>query len=134
MTKKELSQLYWLNREIEKDRQALSELWGRAENVSPRFSGMPQAKGRGDKTGSCAAQMADLEESIQRNMQRCFQEQRRLTDYINTLPDSFLRQVLSWRYIHCLSWTQVALRMGGGNTADSVRKSHDRFLRREEGK
>ena len=49
-------------------------------------------------------------------------------DYIQSISDSRMRRVLRYRYIDNLSWQQVAFRMGKNHTADSCRKSHDRFM------
>ena len=41
---------------------------------------------------------------------------------------SNIRRIVSLRVIDGLSWNKVALKMGGGNTEDSVRKAFDRFV------
>ena len=44
MTIKELSQLYWLNREIEEDKRRLDELEAMTTSPkSPKYDGMPPA-------------------------------------------------------------------------------------------
>ena len=58
MTKKELSQLYWLKREIEEDRRRLDELEAIAASpASPRYDGMPHAPGAGDGMARMAAEI-----------------------------------------------------------------------------
>jgi len=47
---------------------------------------------------------------------------------IDQIPDSFMRRIVRLRVMDDLSWQQVARAMGGGNTADSVRKAFDRFF------
>lgn len=51
MTLKELSQLYYLNREIEMDKKRLLELEARAVSCSSDLSGMPRSSGVGDRVG-----------------------------------------------------------------------------------
>lgn len=75
-----------------------------------------------------AAEIADLRSIIDANIRRCWQEMRRLSRYISTVEDSQMRQILTLRYIECLTWNQVADAIGGGNTEDSVRMAHNRFL------
>ena len=39
------------------------------------------------------------------------------------------RRIFELRYIDGCNWVQVARRIGGGNTAESVRKRHNRYIR-----
>jgi len=128
MTKKELSQLYWLNREIEEQQQRLAELEALATNCTSRITGMPSGRGVNDKLAGYVAEIADLRGLIDLNLKKCFYELNRLTRYINSVEDSQIRQILSLRYINGLSWVQIAFALGGGNTADGVRMAHKRFL------
>ena len=81
MTLKELSQLYYLNREIEMDKKRLQELEVLAVSISPNLTGMPRSPGVSDKVGRYAAEIADLKgiiETLQRQMERQFMENFRL--------------------------------------------------------
>jgi len=49
-------------------------------------------------------------------------------DYIQSLTDSRIRRILRYRYIDNMTWRQVAHKMGGRATEDSVRMEHNRFL------
>lgn len=49
--------------------------------------------------------------------------------YISAIGDEVTRRIFTLRYIDGLNWHQVAWRTGG-NTADSVRMIHNRYLRR----
>lgn len=130
MTKAELSQLYYLNREIETEQRRIAELETKATNISAKVSGMPGVSGISDKT-AIAAEIADCKAIVQAKAEQCIHEYNRLCRYIAGVDDSFMRQILQYRYIAGLSWTQVAMRIGGGNTPDGVRMAHDRFLRRQ---
>lgn len=132
MTVKELSQLYWLNREIETDLHRLHELESlvagpRAQNMS----GMPHMSGYGDALARCVAEIVDLKAIIAAKQQQCIYERNRLERYIADIPDSLTRQVFTLRFINGLHWYQVAMSIGGGNTEDSVKKVCYRYLRRE---
>lgn len=127
MTRHELSQLYYLNREIESDKQKLIELESAATSVTSRITGLPHASGISDKT-AIAAEMVYLKGKIQANIDRCFYEYNRLITYINSVSDSLVRQILTCRFINGMSWAQVAMSIGGDNTPDNVRKICQRFL------
>lgn len=60
MTLKELSQLYYLNREIEKDEQRLAELEAIATGTTQNVTGMPHGSSVGDKVGKGATDIIYL--------------------------------------------------------------------------
>ena len=127
MTIKELSQLYYLNREIEQDKQRIRELEIKATSTIVNISGLPHMKGISDKT-AIAADIADLKAVVEAKNKMCIAEYNRLMRYITTIDDSYIRQILTFRYVNGFSWVQVAMHIGGGNTEDSIRKAHKRFL------
>lgn len=49
-------------------------------------------------------------------------------DYIQSLNDSRIRRIIRYRFIDSLTWRQVATRMGGRATEESVRKEFERFM------
>jgi len=51
-----------------------------------------------------------------------------VNDYVESIDDSLIRQIIILRYIDGYTWEQVAAHIGGNNTADSVRMMHNRFL------
>lgn len=58
-------------------------------------------------------------------------EKRCIENFIYDIEDSLTRRIFEYRYIKGSkqpTWREVAFRIGGGNTADSVRKSHERFF------
>lgn len=129
MTLKELSQLYYLNREIEMDQRRLRELEAKALPGVQVITGMPHGAGVVDKVGDSAVEMADLQSIIEAKHQRCLYERSRLERYIAGIDDSSLRQIFTYRFINGLPWRQVAACIGGGNTEDSVKKQVYRHLR-----
>jgi hypothetical protein len=60
LNKKELSELYFLNREIEQQQMRLQELEAIAEGTTARITGMPFGKGDVDKIGNYVSEIADL--------------------------------------------------------------------------
>lgn len=130
MTKKELSQLYYLNREIERLQKQIKEFECVATGCTTNLTGMPHGSGTSNKVGDYAAEIADLKGILNANVQKCFYEFNRLNRYINTVDDSEIRMILSFRYINGLCWSQVAASIGEGYTADSVRMKCSRFLER----
>lgn len=128
MTKKELSQYYYLGKEIRADERRLKELEAKATSVTQKIKPTPGGGGAGDKIGFYAPQIAEQKQLIELKMRQCIILQNKILKYINGIESSFMRQIFTHRYIDCYSWTRIAVNIGGNNTADSVRKAHDRFL------
>jgi len=110
MTLKELSHLYYLNREIEMDRQRLEELRSKAESL----------------------QSLALEAIIKAKQERCIQERDRLERFISGIDDSLNRQIFTMRCACGLRWVEIAAKVGGGNTAGSVSRRFYRVLEKIE--
>lgn len=129
MNKKELSQLYYLNREIEEQQRRLQELEELAISCTAHITGMPHGPGMDDKIGKYAAEIADLRGLLDLNLKKCFYELNRLNRYISSIEDSQMRMILSLRYINGLSWRQIALSIGERDE-QFPRRKHNQFLRK----
>ncbi len=128
MTKQELSQLYYLNREIELLKKRIEELECIAASTTGRITGLPHASGITDKTGKYAVELAELKEMLEVSLKKCFYELKRLYRFVEGIEDSQMRMILSLRYINGLSWNQVAVSIGGGNTEKGIQMMANRFL------
>jgi hypothetical protein len=130
MNKKELSQLYFLNREIEEQQRRLKELESLATSCTSWITGMPKNKGITDRLAEYVAEIADLKGLIDLNIRKCFYELNRLNRYINTIDDSQMRMIFSLRYINGLTWQQIAFSIGEYDE-QYPRRKHNAFLRAE---
>ena len=129
MTNKELSQLYYLNKEIKQLESKLMELETTAYKATPNLTGMPGSGKCSDKVGRYAAEIADLKALINLNIEKCWHEKRRLERYRQSIDDSLIRQIFFLRYIELKKWEDVAASLGGNNTENSVKQIHSRYLR-----
>lgn len=137
MTLQELSQLYYLNREIERDKKRLEELRAQSCSLSGvKMSETPPSRASfsGSSIERYIAEIVDLEAIISAKLTQCLHERNRLERYIADIPDSLTRQIFTLRFINGLTWLQVAYSLGGNNTADSVRMICHRYIRRENGR
>lgn len=132
MTLKELSQLYYLNREIELKQCQLRELEVKALPGAQVITGMPHGTGVVDKVGELAAEIADLRGIIEAKHQQCLYERNRLMRYIDSIDDSLLRLIFTYRFVNGLPWEQVAACIGGGNNAGNVKMACYRYLKQTE--
>lgn len=141
MTKKELSQLRYLNKEIELLKKQIeeAEYAMKSHTVSDVVTGSNPVWPYQPRTFHIEGvaipeyekRVKRLRNKLQRRLEELMEKREELEEYIATVPDSMIRMILTLRYINGLSWQQVANHIGGGNTADSVRKMHDRFLAKE---
>lgn len=159
MTVKELSKLYWLNREVELNRRQLADLEAEIERdkqelyflrrdldglASPKLDGMPHGSDVHSPVENTVEHIMTLETALSQKHDALVNltarisarqtliilERDRLEQYIETVTDSNLRQVFTLRFINGLSWDQVAASIGPGYLAETVRKSCYRYLRK----
>ena len=128
MDKKELNQIYYLEKEIDMWRKALSRIQSRSLIPSQEITGMPFGSGISDKVGNLAASEVDITNKIEELQKKVYEEQYRLLKYIETIEDSLMRQIMYHRHVLCMKWNEVAMVVGGGNTPDGIRMMHNRFL------
>lgn len=128
MTKKELSQLYYLRKEIKEQQRRLSELEALATSCNAKITGIPNGNGVSDKIANYAAQIADLKGLLDLNLKKCFYELNRLDRFIQSIDDPLLRQIITYRFISGYSWAKISYTIGGNNTPDGLRIKMMRFL------
>lgn len=131
MTKKELSQYYWLQREIEADEARLKALDEKATSPrSQQITGMPRGgSGEQDKIGELVAEMADLQAIIAAKQIQCIHERQRIERFILSIPDSMTRLVFTYRCIDGMSWRDVASAMGYRMSEENARQTYHRYLK-----
>lgn len=135
MDKEQLSQLRHLKKEIEiienqMDGLKISVVTDSVRGSSPNF---PYAAHKINITG---ADYQTYENRLDRLRKRIGKKRvelislvEEITEYIDTVEDSLIRQIIILRYVNGLTWEGVAEKIGGNNTADSVRMLHNRFLK-----
>lgn len=50
--------------------------------------------------------------------------------YIDAIEEPRKRLILRYRYIDGMTWRQVAIKLGPGNSEDGIRKEVDRFIKK----
>lgn len=131
MTKTQLQQLYWLRKEIEELGKRIKQLELALTGGISKLDGMPRVHGLSDRVGDYVPEILKLKEDAQQKLDDAVKEVARLEDFISSIEDAQIRTVFRLRYVNCLSWQQVAVRLGG-NIADSARMMHNRYLQRLE--
>lgn len=128
MTLKELSKYYKLHERLERNREMLSSLYVAAGIGAQVITGMPHAPGVSDEVSDLVIEIEDLKSRISHLESKCAQEKKKLEEYIATIKDDQTRMIFRLRFIHCMTWPQVAEAIGGRNTANSVKLICHRYL------
>ncbi len=115
MTREKLRQLYYLNREIINDTEELVEL-----KIKARKSRNPEKE----------KLIEEQERRLVEKIRKCKSLRKEINEFIDGIEDSFMRQIIHYRYAKCMSWSKVAYMTGGGNTENGVRMAATRFLKR----
>ncbi|MBQ9757156.1 MAG: hypothetical protein IJW15_01905 [Clostridia bacterium] len=117
MTKKELMQIYYLNREIMHDTEELVNL---------------KIEARQSEKGNRYARenIKERERIIVEKIRRCSELKERIDKFLSSIDDSLTRQVFYYRYVKCMTWKKVAYMTGGYNSEEGVRKIAERYLKK----
>ena len=159
MTVKELSKLYWLNREVEMNQRQLADLEAQIKRdteelkdlrrsmdglASPNLDGMPHGSDVHSPVENTVEHIIKLEAALSKKHDALVNltarisarqtliilERDRLEQYIETVDDSHLRQIFTLRFVNGLPWEQVATSLGPGYMGASVKKSCYRYIRK----
>ncbi len=124
MTAKDLKELC---RSVDAGEQAIAML----ERVERQLASLAGLKTEGVPPAWLTARRMELYEMrlrAQNVVATSISHKAKLEKIIRSAPDAQLAQILEMRCKRHFSWQQIAWRLGGGNTADAVRKRTVRYL------
>ena len=128
MTKSDLEQIYYLNRELKMWETELERVRCKSLVGSP-LPGNSRGSGVSDKVADRAERIIELENRIIAKRDEIQRLRDEAVEYIYSIPDSLTRQIIYYRCVSLMSWRRVAYEVGGYNTAESVRQIYSRFMR-----
>jgi hypothetical protein len=132
MTMKELYQLHYLAKLIERDKNEIRMIEERLGVKSPSLTGMPHAPGAHDKLGEGVPELVDRKNELEERKKLYEAERNKLRSYIESVSDLHVRLIMQLRFLDLMSWQEVADFAEGKNSEDSVRMLVKRYLKREE--
>ena len=127
MTKAELEQIYYLNRELKMWETELERVRCKSLVGSP-LPGVSHGSGVSDKVADRAERIIELENRIIAKRDEIQRLRDEAVEYIYSIPDSLTRQIIYYRCVSLMSWRRVAYEVGGNNTPDGVRMIYNRFM------
>lgn len=133
MTREEVYQVYYLNKEIEMWQRELQSL-REGRLPSSRLTGMPRSSTQNNKIEADVIKIEEAEERIRQLLFKIQLARAEIYNYIATLSDSLIRQIIMYRCISLCTWRETAKYIGGSHSAESVRKVFNRHFRKKEEK
>ena len=128
MTREELKQIYYLNKEVKMWQKELERLQCMSLIKGQRITGMPHVPGVSDNVGDLVATIADIEAIIRGKLAEIQMQRKRIIEYINSIDDSLLRQIMFLRNVSCMTWRQIANELG--STENCVKQIYSRHFRK----
>ena len=119
MTKQELSRYFWLRHEIERQKRRLEKLENKPTGEVVGDTVKDYRTGKGIPvliTGTPAEELTRpltielLKESIEENIKESEEAAERIEEYIQSIEDPKLRELMRSRFLDCLDWEQVGRR------------------------
>ena len=132
MTLQELNEYARLRRDLNRAENLKASLKESAEPGAQAFTGQPHAPGYRNKLGEVMPKILDdlpfIETQIRSLREELLCRERIIDKFIAAIPDLQTRHIFKLRFCGGFTWTWIANVIGGGNTADSVKKRCYRYL------
>lgn len=129
MTKRDLKQIYYIKQEIELYENELRDMRYKSLAKGQQLTGLPTGSGlTSDQVGSLATNIVETTKIIEGKIIELRKKEAQVYDFLGTVEDSWMRQIIYLRNVNLLSWTDIASKMGGNNTEGSVKVAYHRYI------
>lgn len=130
MTVKELSEVYYIQKIINRYDEKIAQLYASLEPGGMNLSGMPRDPSPKNRMVDVIAKVDELKRK--KRIEEAKQQVARikLDKFIEECDNPQIRIILMYRFVDFLKWEAVAAKLGGNNTEDSVKKACYRFLKK----
>lgn len=130
MTREELKGYPYLIKLIERYERELAELYDNsAWGSSPDMTGI-HTGGAGSKVESGYLRNEDKIQELTEKLKACRKRLQRMEQFFNSIEDSQTLLIFELRFKQEYSWEQIAARIGGNNTKDTVKQACYRYLKK----
>lgn len=129
MTGGELNELFILRRDLRTAEELLMSLRAAAGVPGvPDVSDAPRANRPRDTVGNLLSEIDDLSARAGKLRGEIERREASAAAFIRGIDDNQTRLIFQLRFMRGCTWRRIARIIGGGNTADSVRKMYARYL------
>lgn len=108
MNKKELGQIYHINREIEDIKDRIAELQGDYIKATKFSHDNTRPSGHSDRVGELAVRIADLQTLYDIRLKELYLRKSQIERFIGSIEDAETRLIFRLRHINCLEWCEIA--------------------------
>ena len=129
MTLRELNHYFELREQLTKAEEMLASFRAVASPGAQVLTGMPVTHDVRDKVGDLAAEIVDLETSISYLEKEYDKARKTIIVFVESITDDYIRSIIRLRFLYALTWKEVAIVTGGGNTENSVKSAFHRYMR-----
>ena len=130
MNMQELSRYYKLKERLIQNQEILRSLQAKASVGISVLTGLPHTSGTSDKVSYLGIEIAYMKEQIEVLKGEITTEKQKLEAYIDGIDDDRVKIICRLRYVHCMTWIQVADTMGWAYNDTSVRKLVSNYLKK----
>lgn len=112
MTEKDMGQMYYLNKEIERLNEELNWMECKSMMKSPILTGMPFGGGVSDKTADYAVRIEEIKNLIDISVKKLLYTRAEIERFLQEIEDPELRLIIRLRSINHLGWQEIGEELG----------------------
>lgn len=116
--------------QLEAARESLLDLEEAAVPGAKVLTGMPRTPGVRDRVGSLAIAIADTKETIKELEQTIETTGKEIEAFIQTIPAVELRTLFRFRFVHLLSWDDIAEIFRWRYDQSTLRRRVERYMKK----
>lgn len=109
-----------LKRRVDTQKLKVAALREQAVSVSSAADGLPHGGQVTDKTAWSVERIISEEEKLNALYTQ-------FTGCVKAIPDEYIKTLIHCKLVKGMSWTRIALELGGNNTGDGIRKTVVRY-------
>lgn len=127
MTAKELSQLYYINKEIQSLQKELAELRQKNFYKPNIITDMPKGEVPKEQSVEYVSAVMELEELINLNLRKLQYQRKKVEEFLDSVNDADLRLIMRLRAVDNMKWEDIGEALGMERT--TVSKKFYRYFR-----
>lgn len=128
MTEKQLNQIFYLSKEKKMWEDKLKSLT-EVKAIGYENSGAGRESSISSPVIQLAEQREKMRDIISAKLAEISFAEKEILEYIDTIDDSLIRQIMIHRHIELKNWAQIAKELGSNSTPDSLRMMHKRYIK-----